>query len=298
VSHIIDTEPSCHEEVTGQHVWQDAMAEEYQSILKNDVWDIVLRPEGKSVVTSKWIYKIKHTVDGSVEKYKARFVARGFSQVKGLDYEETFAPVARYTSIHTIIALVASMGWKLHQMDEKTTFLKGEMEEEVYIEQPDGFMIHNKKSHVCRLKKALYGLKQAPRAWYKKMDGLLMSLGFNKRVVDPNLYYHIVGDECLILVRYVDDLFLTGSERLIVEYKRALTSEFKMKDLGMMHYLGLEVWQSTDEIFLSQGKYTVEILKKFGMTNFKSMPTLMVMDLNKMNNASTDSGKIDPHLYR
>jgi hypothetical protein len=131
------------------------------------------------------------------------------------------------------------------------------------------------------------------------MDGFLMSLGFNKSVADPNLYYHIVGDECLILVLYVDDLFLTGSERLIVECKRALTSEFEMKDLGMMHYfLGLEVWQRTDEIFLSQGKYTVEILKKFGMTDCKSMPTPMVMDLKKMNEASTDSGEIDPHLYR
>ena len=125
-----------------------------------------------------------------------------------------------------------------------------------------------------------------------------MSLGFNKSVADPNLYYNIVGDECLISALYVDDLFLTGSESLIVECKCALASEFKM-DLGMMHYfLGLEVWQRTDEIFLSQGKYTVEILKKFEMTDCKSMPTPMVMDLKKMNKASTDLGKIDPHLFR
>jgi hypothetical protein len=113
------------------------VAEEYQSILKNDVWDIVLRPEGKSVVISKCVYKIKHAADGSVEKYKVRFVARGFSHVEGIDYEETFAPVARYTSIRTIIALVVSMGWKLHQMDVKTTFLTAEIEEEVYIKQPE-----------------------------------------------------------------------------------------------------------------------------------------------------------------
>jgi hypothetical protein len=125
MSHIIDTEPSCHGEAAGQQVWQDAMTEEYQSIMKNYVWDIVPRPEGKFVVTSKWIYKIKHAVDGSVEKYKARFLARGFSQVEGIDYEETFAPVAGYTSIRTIIVLAASMGWRLHQMDVKTTFLNG-----------------------------------------------------------------------------------------------------------------------------------------------------------------------------
>jgi hypothetical protein len=127
--------------------------------MKNDVWDIVSRPKGKSVVTSKWMYEIKHATDGSVEKYKARFLARGFSQVEGIDYEEKFAPVARFTSIRMIIALAASMGWRLHQMDVKTTFLNGEIEEEVYIEQSDGFVIHEKESHVCRLKKAQYGLK-------------------------------------------------------------------------------------------------------------------------------------------
>jgi hypothetical protein len=114
MSRIIDTEPSYHGEATGKQVWQDAMIEVYQSIMKNDAWDIVSRPEGKSVVTSKWIYKIKCAIDGSVEKYKAIFMARGFSQVEGVDYEKTIAPVARYTSIRTIIALAASMGWRLH----------------------------------------------------------------------------------------------------------------------------------------------------------------------------------------
>jgi hypothetical protein len=189
------------------------------------------------------------------------------------------------------------MGWKLHQMDVKTTFINGEIEEEVYIEQPKGFVVHNEKSHVCRLKKSLYGLKQAPRVWYEKMDGFLMSLGFNKCNVDPNLYYHNDGNKCLILVLYVDDLFLTGSERLIVECKQALTAKFEMKDLGLMHYfLGLEVWKRTYEIFLSQGKYTMEILKKFNMTECKSMPTPMVMDLKKM--SDTNSGNVDPQLYR
>jgi hypothetical protein len=243
------------------------MTEEYHSILKNDVWDVVPRLEGKSVVTPRWIYKIKHAVDGSIEKYKARFVARGFSQIEGVKYDKTFAPIARYTSIRSIIALAASMGWKLHQMNVKTTFLNGEIEEEVYIEQPEGFVVHNEKSHVCGLKKALYGLKQTSHAWYENMDGFLMSLGFNKSAVDPNLYYHIDGNECPILFLYVDDLFLTGSERLIVECKQALTAKFEMKDLSLMHYfLGLEVWQGIDEIFLSQGKYTMETLKKFSMT--------------------------------
>ena len=117
------------------------------------------------------------------------------------------------------------------------------------------------------MNKALYSLKQAPRSWYDKMDGFLMSLGFKKSASNPNLYYHIDDNECLILVLYVDDLFITDSERLIAECKQALTAKFEIKDLGLMHYfLGLEVWQRTNEIFLSQGKYTMEILKKFIMT--------------------------------
>jgi hypothetical protein len=125
MTHIIDSETNFHGEASGEQVWKDSITEEYQSILKNDVWDFVPRPKGKYVVTSKWINKIKHVVDGSIEKYKARFVARGFSQIEVVDYDETFAPVAKYTFIWSIIALAASMGWKLHQMDVKTTFLNG-----------------------------------------------------------------------------------------------------------------------------------------------------------------------------
>jgi hypothetical protein len=118
------------------------------------------------VVTSKWVYNIKHAADGSVDKYKARFIARGLSQKEGEDCDEMFASVARYTSIKAIISLAASMGWNLHQMDVKTTFLNGAIEEEVYIEQPQGFEVHSIDTHVCRLNKYLYVLKQDPRAWY------------------------------------------------------------------------------------------------------------------------------------
>lgn len=156
--------------------WKDAMTEEYQSIIKNDVWEIVPRPEGKSIVSSKWIFKIKHVVDDSIEKYKAKFVARGFSQNEGIDYEETFALVAKYTSVRTVLAIAASKGWKIHRMDVKTTFLNGKITEEVYLEQPEGFETHNPKVFVCKLKKALYEIKQAPRAWYERINKYLTSL--------------------------------------------------------------------------------------------------------------------------
>ena len=141
---LVDKEPTSYKEVVQKKEWVEAMTEEYQSIMKNDVWDIVPKPEGKSVVSSKWIYKIKHTADGSIEKYKAIFVARAFFQKEGIDYEEKFAPVVRYTSIRAMMALASMMKWDLNQMDVKTTFLNGVIEEEVYIEQPQGFVVEER----------------------------------------------------------------------------------------------------------------------------------------------------------
>jgi hypothetical protein len=156
---VINSEPFTFVKASKHQVWKYAMNEEYDSILKNDVWTVVPGPHGKLVVTSKWLYKIKHAADGSIGKYNARFVARGFSQKGEIDYDDIFAPVARYTSIRIIISFGTVFGWKLHQMDGKIAFLNGEVEQEVYIEQPEGFVIHDKRSHVCKLKKALYGLK-------------------------------------------------------------------------------------------------------------------------------------------
>ena len=156
---LIDEEPTCFEEASNKEEWMDSTIEEYQSILKNDVWEVVPRLKDKLVVSSKWIFKTKNLADGNIEMFKARFVAQGFSQKEGIDYEETFSPVAIYTSIKTILALASEMKWKLHQMDVNTTFLNGVIEEEVYIEQPLCFETHDKKTHVCRLKKELYGLK-------------------------------------------------------------------------------------------------------------------------------------------
>jgi hypothetical protein len=212
------------------------MIEEYQSIMKNEVWEIVPRSKNKDVVSSRWLFKIKHAADGSIKKYKERFVAHVFSEKEGIDYEETFAPVARYISIRTIIALTAKMKWKLHQMDVKTAFLNGVIKEEVYIGKPQGFEAEDMKSHVCRLKKALYGLKQAPRAWYGRIDSFLTSLGFTKSKADSNLYFKIMNNESIILLLYVDYLLLTREEKLITECKKRLALEFEMKDLGLMHY--------------------------------------------------------------
>lgn len=176
------------------------MVEEYISIMRNDVWDIVPRPEGKSLVTSRWIYKIKYAADGSIEKYKVRFMARGFSQKEGVDYEETFSPITKYASIKEVISIYSEMEWRIHQMDVNIYFLNGVIEEEVYIDQPRVFEVHGRKPHVCRLNKALYGLKQAPHAWYSRIDAYLLGLGFTKSEVDSNLYY--IGALCRSSISY------------------------------------------------------------------------------------------------
>ena len=157
------------------------MVEEYQSIIKNDEWEIVPRPKDKSVVFQKWIYKTKHSTYGSIENYKERFVDNGLS------HKETFAPVARYTSIRTILSLASNMKWKLQQMDVKKTFLNGLIEEHIYIEQPQGFKTNDQKTYVCRFNKEFHGLKKAPKAWYGRIDGFLMGLGFTKSKQDSNL---------------------------------------------------------------------------------------------------------------
>jgi hypothetical protein len=294
---LLEEEPTSFEEDIQRKEWADAMTEEYQFIMKNEVWEIVPRPKSKYVVSSRWLFKIKHVADGSIEKYKTRFVTRGFYQKEGIDYEETSAPVARYTSIKTIIALAAKMKWKLHQMDVKTTFLNGVIEEEVYIDKPQGFEVEDRKYHVCRLKKALYRLKQAPRSWYGHIDNFFMSLGFTKSKEYSNLYFKVMNDEPVILVLYADDLFLTREEKLINECKKRLSSEFEMKYLGLMHYfLGLEVWKSPKRIFLNQGKYTVEILKRFNMLECKSMNTPMEAKLKLLVDTSSDF--IDATLYK
>ena len=182
-------------------------------------------------------------------------------------------------------------------MDVKTSFLNGVIEEEVYIEQPQGFEVEERVTHVCKLKKALYGLKQPPRAWYGRIYSLLTSFGFTKSKVDPKLYLKVMDDEPIILLLYVHDLFLTGNEKHITESKKKLSEEFEMKDLGLMHYfLGLEVWQSPERIFLNRGKYAIEMLKRFGMLDCKSMATLMATNLKFLSNESSEL--LDMTQYR
>ena len=188
--YIAHSEPKSWQEAIEHPQWRDAMEKELDSIDRNETWTLVDRPRHKKVIGTKWIFRTKLKADGTLDKYKARLVVQGFQQKHGIDYEETFAPTARMTSFRLLVALAAHHGWPLHQMDVKSAFLNGYLEEEVYVEQPLGFPSANRSNKVFHLRKALYGLKQASKSLFQRMDEFLQTHGYHSTPYDPNLYVH------------------------------------------------------------------------------------------------------------
>ena len=264
---IINEEPWDFKEAKDVKVWVDACKDEIFSIEKNDTWDLVELPVGVKPIGLKWVFKIKRNADGSISKYKARLVAKGYVQKHGIDFDEVFAPVARVETIRLIIALAASNGWEVHHLDVKTAFLHGELKEDVFVVQPEGFIIEGQEHKVYKLKKALYGLRQAPRTWNIKLNQILRRLKFVRCSKEPSLYRREENGELLVVVVYVDDLLVTGSSlELILNFKRGMANQFEMSDLGLLtYYLGIEVHQRSDGITLVQDRYARKILEDTGM---------------------------------
>jgi hypothetical protein len=175
-------EPTCFEEASKDEFWNKAMDEELDQIDKNDTWELVPRPKDKIVIGTKWVYMNKLKEDGQVTRNKARLVCKGYAWVEGIEFEETFSPISRMEAIQFLLAYACSKNIKVYQMDVKSTFLNRELEEEVYIEQPEGFQLSENEDYVCKLNKALYGLKQDPRAWYSRQDKYLQYEGLRKEV--------------------------------------------------------------------------------------------------------------------
>ncbi len=200
-------------------------------------------PKDKKAIGYKWVYKVKHNADEFVSRYKTRLVAKGYAQTYGIDYEETYSPVAKMITIRVIIAMAVAKGWSLHQMDVKNVFLHGDLQEEVYMEQPPGYVDQTHSNLVCRLKKALYGLKQAPRAWSDKIGQYLVISGFQTSNANFSLYVKKTDHGIVVIVIYVDDLIITrNSDVDIFDLKKLLKQKFEMKDLGELRYfLGIEV---------------------------------------------------------
>ena len=264
--------------------WKQATDSEYESLLKNNTWDLVELPEGKNVVGCKWVFKVKRNADGSVSRYKARLVAQGYSQEAGLDYDEVFAPVARYSSIRSVLAIANKLDLEVHQMDVKTAFLNGDLENEIYMEQPEGYVDREQSEMVCKLRKSLYGLKQSARCWNITMDRFLKVSGYKQSTADPCIYSK---SECkagknqslMIIALYVDDIVLaTNDVELLKAEKAMLKQQFEMEDQGEIHYcLGMAIKRDrvAKILTINQKAYFEDTLKRFGMYDCKPVATPM-----------------------
>jgi hypothetical protein len=236
-------EPQSLKEADGDPNWAAAMEEEMKSIRENDTGSFSELPQGHRAIGLKWVYKVKRDENDAIVKYKARLVAKGYVQRAGVDFEEVFAPVARLESVRMLLAIAAHCGWSVHHMDVKSAFLNGDLQEEVYVQQPPGFIDDKHKNKVLRLHKALYGLRQAPRAWNHKLNASLLALGFSRCVNEHGMYTRGRGDGRLIVGVYVDDLIISGGDAAAVtKFKTQMKNTFRMSDLGLLsYYLGLEV---------------------------------------------------------
>lgn len=294
-----NVDPVYFEEAIQDENWKDAMNQEIDAIRRNETWELVKLPENKKALGVKWIYRTKLKQNGEVQKYKARLVVKGYKQKFGVDYEEVFAPVTRLETVRLLLALAAKNNWKVHQMDVKSAFLNGYLEDEIYVEQPPGYAKIGEENKVCRLKKALYGLKQAPRAWYSRIDNFFLKDGFRRCPYEHALYTkEDENGNFLIICLYVDDLIFTGNSNMMIEeFRESMKKEFEMTDMGLLHYfLGIEVKQGDNEIAIFQKKYAKDLLKKFKMEN--AYPASTPMELGLKLSKHDVSEAFDATIYR
>ena len=260
-------------------LWKEAMDEEMRSLIMNETWDLVSRPRGKNLVSSKWVLKSKVKPDGVLEKRKARLVARGFSQTHGVDYFETFSPVARYESVRCMLALAAAWDMNIMQFDVKTAFLNGNLDEEVYMEQPEGY--EDGTDRVCKLKRSLYGLKQSPRNWNSRFNIFLEREGFHATPEDTCVFVKNDKKNKLFVCLYVDDGLVCGTDQKQVSmFLTKLKKEFEVTISQPNHYVGMELSRDRKkrEIRITQKGYISRVLERFGLSDCK--PVLTPMDQN------------------
>ncbi|KAJ1692760.1 hypothetical protein LUZ63_009458 [Rhynchospora breviuscula] len=294
----LEQEPTTFVQANSKIEWRQAMAHEIEALATNNTWTLVPPPIDRPVIGCKWVFKIKRKSDGTIDRYKARLVAKGFNPQEGVDYFDTFSPAVRPTTIRVILSIATSQHWSIRQLDVNNAFFHGDLTERVYMSQPPGFHDKMCPNHVCLLSKSLYGLKQSPRAWFYKLSTTLVTLGFHESHYDPSLFIaHKDGHTTLILI-YVDDILVTGSNNLhISSLIEHLNTHFSLKDLGQVHYfLGMEVSAAPNGLHLSQAKYILDILNRAKMTHAKHSPTPMV----PTDSFTTDDATSfhDPLLYR
>ncbi|KAM2882470.1 hypothetical protein COP2_015447 [Malus domestica] len=271
-----NVEPKNFQEAVCMPVWRDAMHDELKALNENKTWSVVDLPKGKKAVGSRWIYKTKFNSNGTIERHKARLVARGFTQTYGIDYKETFAPVAKMNTVRVLLSVAVNHDWPLFQMDVKNAFLHGELQEEVYMKLPQGHPQEKEPTKVCKLHKAIYGLKQSPQAWYAKLSSVLEVAGFTRSHADSSLFVRSGDQGKLVVLIYVDDLIITGDNMDELEaLKRSLHQQFAIKDLGS----GIEMATSSKGLFLNQRKYVLDLLDEAHMVNCKPARTPLASKL-------------------
>ncbi|GKC17218.1 putative ribonuclease H-like domain-containing protein, partial [Tanacetum coccineum] len=278
--------------------WVEAMQEELLQFKIQKVWTLVDLPYGKKAIGTKWVYRNKKDERGIVVRNKARLVAQGYKQEEGIDYDEVFAPVARIEAIRLFLAYASFMNFLVYQMDVKSAFLYGTIEEEVYVSQPPGFVDPEFPEKVYKVEKALYGLHQAPRAWYETLSTYLLNNGFHRGQIDKTLFIKRVKGDILLVQVYVDDIIFGSTRKsLCTDFEQMMHKRFQMSSMGeLTFFLGLQVKQKDDGIFISQDKYVGEILKKFGFSSIRTAST--PMETNKALAKDEDGEDVDVHLYR
>lgn len=299
VGHIV--EPNTLDEALSSEYskqWKESTDSEYNSLLENDTWKLVELPPNRKAVGCRWVFKVKYDSEGNVERFKTRLVAKGYSQRAGVDYDETFSPVVRFTSIRALIAFGVQKNMMIHQMDVETAFLNGHLEEEIYLQQPEGYAKPGQEHLVCKLQKSLYGLKQSPRCWNAEFRNYMISIGFTQTVGDPCVYVRR-GDKLAIVAVYVDDLIvLTESPEEMSNVKGTLMRKFKMKDMGKLHFiLGVTVVQKEGCVYLHQKGYIENMLKKFGMADANPVSTPADTSV-KLKKSDGVSGAVDGRIYQ
>lgn len=293
---ILPLEPRSYKEAQKRsdfHEWLKGMQEEFAAIQNNETWELVRLPENRKAIGCKWVYKLKLDSEGKVQRYKARLVAKGFTQKFGEDYDEVFAPVVKPTVFRTLLTVASKRKMKVVHVDVKNAFLNGDLQNEIFMKQPEGFSVKGKEDHVYKLKRSLYGLKQSARCWNNKVNEVIQSLGFRRGNSDPCLYNKIEGGDETYILLYVDDMLIASRNELKIEkYIKAIESHFNITNLGEVKtYLGIQVEKDAQGVYsIHQKNYIKKMLAEYKMTDAK--PSKIPMDPGFMKNVPENDIKL------